>query len=94
VRILHVLGARPNFMKLAPCHRALAGLEGIEQIVVHTGQRYDDAMSDSFFRDLEIPVLDINLGVGSASHAVQTQDGASFKVSSRAGLPTRACLAC
>jgi UDP-N-acetylglucosamine 2-epimerase (non-hydrolysing) len=72
VKILHVVGARPNFMKLAPCHRALAALSTTEQVVVHTGQHYDDAMSDSFFRDLEIPPPDINLGVGSASHAVQT----------------------
>ena len=47
-------------------------MEGVHQLVVHTGQHYDDAMSDSFFRDLEIPPPDINLGVGSASHAVQT----------------------
>jgi UDP-N-acetylglucosamine 2-epimerase (non-hydrolysing) len=59
-------------MKLAPCHRALAGMGDVVQIVVHTGQHYDDAMSDSFFRDLEIPPPDLNLGVGSASHAVQT----------------------
>jgi len=72
VKILHVVGARPNFMKLAPCHRALAAVSGVEQLVVHTGQHYDDAMSDSFFRDLEIPRPDINLGVGSASHAAQT----------------------
>jgi len=72
VKILHVVGARPNFMKLAPCHRALAAVPGVEQLVVHTGQHYDDAMSDSFFRDLEIPRPDINLGVGSASHAAQT----------------------
>ena len=69
---MHIVGARPNFMKLAPCHRALAAAGGVDQIVVHTGQHYDDAMSDSFFRDLEIPPPDINLGVGSASHAVQT----------------------
>ncbi|HZO12273.1 MAG TPA: UDP-N-acetylglucosamine 2-epimerase (non-hydrolyzing), partial [Polyangiaceae bacterium] len=69
---MHVVGARPNFMKLAPCHRAFAALGDVEQLVVHTGQHYDDAMSDSFFRDLEIPPPDINLGVGSASHAVQT----------------------
>ena len=69
---MHVVGARPNFMKLAPCHRALAALNSTEQVVVHTGQHYDDAMSDSFFRDLEIPPPDVNLGVGSASHAVQT----------------------
>ena len=72
MKILHVVGARPNFMKLAPCHRALAAVPGVEQLVVHTGQHYDDAMSDSFFRDLEIPRPDINLGVGSASHAAQT----------------------
>jgi UDP-N-acetylglucosamine 2-epimerase (non-hydrolysing) len=72
VKILHIVGARPNFMKLAPCHRALTAAGGADQIVVHTGQHYDDAMSDSFFRDLEIPPPDINLGVGSASHAVQT----------------------
>ena len=72
MKILHVVGARPNFMKLAPCHRALALVQGVDQLVVHTGQHYDDAMSDSFFRDLEIPRPDINLGVGSASHAVQT----------------------
>ena len=72
VKIMHVVGARPNFMKLAPCHRALTMLDETEQLVVHTGQHYDDAMSDSFFRDLEIPPPDINLGVGSASHAVQT----------------------
>ena len=72
MKILHVVGARPNFMKLAPCHRALAAVPAVEQLVVHTGQHYDDAMSDSFFRDLEIPRPDINLGVGSASHAAQT----------------------
>jgi UDP-N-acetylglucosamine 2-epimerase (non-hydrolysing) len=71
VKIMHVVGARPNFMKLAPCHRALAK-HGAKQIVVHTGQHYDESMSDSFFRDLEIPPPDVNLEVGSASHAVQT----------------------
>ncbi|HEU4564645.1 MAG TPA: UDP-N-acetylglucosamine 2-epimerase (non-hydrolyzing) [Gemmatimonadaceae bacterium] len=72
MRVLHVVGARPNFMKLAPCVRALAALPGVTQRIVHTGQHYDDAMSDSFFRDLEIPPPDVNLEVGSASHAVQT----------------------
>ena len=72
MKIVHVVGARPNFMKLAPCHRALAATGDAEQLVVHTGQHYDEAMSDSFFRDLEIPAPDINLEVGSASHAVQT----------------------
>jgi UDP-N-acetylglucosamine 2-epimerase (non-hydrolysing) len=72
VKILHVVGARPNFMKLAPCHRALAALGRADQLVVHTGQHYDESMSESFFRDLEIPIPDINLNVGSASHALQT----------------------
>ena len=72
MKIMHVVGARPNFMKLAPCHRALAAIPDTEQMVVHTGQHYDDAMSDSFFRDLEIPPPNVDLGVGSASHAVQT----------------------
>ena len=72
MRIMHVVGARPNFMKLAPCHRAFAAKGGTVQLVVHTGQHYDEAMSETFFRDLEIPPPDVNLGVGSASHAVQT----------------------
>lgn len=72
VKVIHVVGARPNFMKLAPCYRAMASHADVEQIVVHTGQHYDDAMSDAFFRDLAIPQPDVNLDVGSASHAVQT----------------------
>ena len=72
MNVLHVVGARPNFMKLAPVARALARHAGVTQLVVHTGQHYDDAMSDAFFRDLEIPAPDLNLEVGSASHAVQT----------------------
>jgi hypothetical protein len=71
VKITHVVGARPNFMKLAPCERALAMHAGVTQRIVHTGQHYDDAMSDAFFRDLGIPEPDVNLEVGSASHAAQ-----------------------
>jgi UDP-N-acetylglucosamine 2-epimerase (non-hydrolysing) len=71
VKLLHVVGARPNFPKLAPVYRA-AKAAGLEQVVVHTGQHYDDAMSAAFFRDLGIGEPDINLTVGSASHAVQT----------------------
>ncbi len=71
MHLLHVVGARPNFPKLAPVHRA-ARRAGLVQTVVHTGQHYDEAMSASFFRELEIPEPDVNLGVGSASHAVQT----------------------
>jgi UDP-N-acetylglucosamine 2-epimerase (non-hydrolysing) len=68
---LHVVGARPNFPKLAPVYRAGAA-RGVKQIVVHTGQHYDNAMSGGFFRDLGIPAPDVNLEVGSATHAVQT----------------------
>jgi UDP-N-acetylglucosamine 2-epimerase (non-hydrolysing) len=68
---LVVAGARPNFMKVAPI---LAALErrGVPRVLVHTGQHYDPAMSGDFFRDLGIPAPDYHLGVGSASHAVQT----------------------
>jgi len=71
VKLLHVVGARPNFPKIAPVYRAGVA-RGLAQIVVHTGQHYDDALSASFFRDLEIPAPTYNLGVGSESHAVQT----------------------
>lgn len=69
--LLHVVGARPNFPKLAPVHRAGVA-RGLEQIVLHTGQHYDESMSSSFFTSLEIPEPDINLAVGSGSHAQQT----------------------
>jgi UDP-N-acetylglucosamine 2-epimerase (non-hydrolysing) len=72
VHILHVVGARPNFMKLGPVWRALRRDPGIRQTVVHTGQHYDATMSDVFFRQLEIPDPDINLAVEPASHAQQT----------------------
>ena len=71
MRLLHVVGARPNFPKLAPVHRAAAAI-GAEQIIVHTGQHYDDQLSGAFFRDLGIPAPEINLLVGSETHAVQT----------------------
>jgi UDP-N-acetylglucosamine 2-epimerase (non-hydrolysing) len=72
MKLLHVVGARPNFMKVAPVIRAAAARPGLEQVLVHTGQHYDHAMSDAFFRDLDLPAPDVNLGVGSGSHAVQT----------------------
>jgi UDP-N-acetylglucosamine 2-epimerase len=71
--ITHVLGARPNFVKAAPVIRALADL-GVEQRVVHTGQHYDERMSDIFFVQLGLPKPDVNLGVGSGSHATQTAE--------------------
>ncbi|MBO2448476.1 UDP-N-acetylglucosamine 2-epimerase (non-hydrolyzing) [Actinomadura barringtoniae] len=69
--IVHVLGARPNFVKAAPVIDALAS-RGAEQIVVHTGQHYDEKMSEVFFHELGLPEPDVNLGVGSGSHAAQT----------------------
>src|SRR5437764_11185828 len=74
MRILHVVGARPNFMKVAPVFRALAKRPNVEQVLVHTGQHYDVNMSDVFFRELVIPAPDVNLGVGSGSHAQQTAE--------------------
>ena len=71
--ILHVVGARPNFVKAAPVLRAIRK-EGLRQTLVHTGQHYDRNMSDVFFTQLEIPEPDVNLGVGSGSHASQTAE--------------------
>lgn len=69
--VLHVVGARPNFMKAAPVYRAIEG-KGHKQIVIHTGQHYDSQMSDVFFSQLGIPEPDENLNIGSGSHAQQT----------------------
>ncbi|MFI7615400.1 non-hydrolyzing UDP-N-acetylglucosamine 2-epimerase [Nonomuraea terrae] len=69
--VLHVLGARPNFVKAAPVVRALGEL-GVRQGIIHTGQHYDALMSDVFFADLGLPEPIANLGVGSGSHAKQT----------------------
>ena len=70
--LVHVVGARPNFMKAAPVIRALAAHDQFRQRLVHTGQHYDANMSDVFFRQLDLPAPDVNLEVGSGSHAVQT----------------------
>ncbi|HQB13255.1 MAG TPA: UDP-N-acetylglucosamine 2-epimerase (non-hydrolyzing) [Syntrophales bacterium] len=67
-------GARPNFMKIAPLMAAFGERPEITPLLVHTGQHYDRVMSDLFFRELGIPEPDLNLGVGSASHAVQTAE--------------------
>lgn len=72
LKILHVVGARPNFMKVAPVYRALREKPNCCQTVVHTGQHYDSNMSDVFFRELDIPQPGINLQVGSGSNAQQT----------------------
>lgn len=71
LRVLHVVGARPNFMKVAPVMKALEAA-GVLQILVHTGQHYDRAMSELFFDELGLPRPDINLGIGSGSHGEQT----------------------
>ncbi len=71
-KILNVVGARPNFMKIAPIHRLMKSSDRIEPILVHTGQHYDEKMSHIFFEDLELPEPDVYLGVGSGSHAQQT----------------------
>ncbi len=74
MHILHVVGARPNLMKVAPVLSALKQYPKIKQTLIHTGQHYDSNMSDVFFQQLEIPAPDVNLGVGSGSHARQTAE--------------------
>jgi UDP-N-acetylglucosamine 2-epimerase (non-hydrolysing) len=81
MKIITVVGARPNFMKVAPiiaavdAHNQRGSTEApIRHVLVHTGQHYDDVMSGSFFRDLNLPAPDVHLGVGSGSHAAQTAE--------------------
>ena len=70
--VLHVVGARPNYMKIAPLMDALNGVSRLRQLLVNTGQHYDEAMAKGFIRELSLPLPDRDLDVGSASHAVQT----------------------
>src|SRR5437899_5062093 len=73
IRLLLVAGARPNFMKIAPLLREFRSRpDRFDARLVHTGQHYDEAMSEVFFSELEIPKPDVHLGAGSASHAAQT----------------------
>jgi UDP-N-acetylglucosamine 2-epimerase (non-hydrolysing) len=74
VHIFHIVGARPNFMKVAPVLNALKDRKNVVQSLVHTGQHYDVNMSDVFFQQLGIPAPDLNLAVGSGSHAKQTAE--------------------
>jgi len=74
MHVQHIVGARPNFMKVAPVMAALDCHNTVRQSLVHTGQHYDRNMSDVFFEQLQIPKPDISLGVGSGSHARQTAD--------------------
>ena len=71
-KIIHVVGARPNFMKAAPVWKAISELGEFNQILIHTGQHYDNYMSDIFFKELQLPEPDYNLNIGSDTHARQT----------------------
>lgn len=71
-KIISVVGARPNFMKVAPVHNALKQYPDIRHLICHTGQHYDEKMSKVFFEDLELPQPEFYLGVGSGTHAEQT----------------------
>jgi UDP-N-acetylglucosamine 2-epimerase (non-hydrolysing) len=74
MQLMHVVGARPNFMKAAPVLAAAEKCPELRQLLVHTGQHYDDNMSQVFFRDLGLPAPDLNLEVGSGSHSAQTAE--------------------
>ena len=69
---MHIVGARPNFMKVAPIMEAMRKQDGVVQYLVHTGQHYDAQLSKIFFEELQIPRPDINLNIGAGSHAEQT----------------------
>lgn len=74
MKIIQVVGARPNFMKVAPLHKAFQGFSGIESIIVHTGQHFDKQMSTVFFEQLALPVPDFYLGVTGGSHTKMTAE--------------------
>jgi UDP-N-acetylglucosamine 2-epimerase (non-hydrolysing) len=74
MKIINIVGARPNFMKIAPLMEAYKRFPAIQPLLVHTGQHYDARMSELFFRQLGIPKPDVNLGVGSGTHATQTAE--------------------
>ncbi len=72
MKIVHIVGARPNFMKIAPVMEAFSRAGDVRQVLVHTGQHYDEELSKYFFEDLGLPRPDVDLGVGSGPHGVQT----------------------
>ena len=74
MNIFHIVGARPNFMKVAPVLKALKERKNVTQSLIHTGQHYDVNMSDVFFQQLGIPAPEVNLAVGSGTHAKQTAE--------------------
>ena len=78
IEIACVVGARPNFMKMAPVFEALRGYPRLRPTLIHTGQHYDEAMSRVFFDELRMPTPDVNLEVGSATHAVQPRPSRRF----------------
>lgn len=91
--VTHVVGARPNFMKMAPVYFALNAVSAVRQRLVHTGQHYDARMSDVFFSELGLPAPDANLEVGSGSHAAQTaQIMLRFEAEVMAHRPDWVCL--
>src|SRR5262245_5834431 len=72
MKIINIVGARPNFIKIAPLMKEMRKHAGIEALLVHTGQHYDVSMAGQFFEDLQISPPDVSLEVGSGSHAYQT----------------------
>ena len=72
MNIITVVGARPQFIKAATISRIIKLDSDINEIIIHTGQHYDNGLSEIFFTELEIPKPDYNLGIGSAMHGVQT----------------------
>jgi UDP-N-acetylglucosamine 2-epimerase (non-hydrolysing) len=74
IKLLSVVGARPNFMKIAPIVHQLNEFADFDHCLVHSGQHYDELLSSNFFTDLNLPTPDVNLQVGSGSHAVQTAE--------------------
>src|SRR5215475_3630403 len=74
LKILNIVGARPNLPKIAPLMREMKRHPDIDPVLVHTGQHYDEKLNDIFFRQMGIPAPDVNLEVGSGSHAAQTAE--------------------
>ena len=72
MRVANIVGARPNFMKMAPLIREMRRHPEIQASLIHTGQHYDEAMAGRFFQDLNLPKPDVSLEVGSGGHAYQT----------------------